>query len=495
MHVYLPEFRRRTERTGPAARGPMPSLEPQAVATLVTAASAGPALGTPSVRLQPFLLAKDEVRRAAAVDQPRIAASAAEPAPACGTARKPNPIPTIRIITPEPTAVHHAAGIPRAGAISIEYHIQRKRGAPIGRPEWKSCCFQPLAPRFTLRPVLEKLDDVLKPKVQPTGIFRMPEPRPTRSVLMKHAPRVAAAVVAATSMWLAVSAVKSSRRIAIPEADSSFAMSGRVITADSQKPAEPKGSMGRFRRAIANRATLQLTDDFRHGMKSWSTDGSLYPAGWQSHPDGYVQTGALAIFGPTRSFSDYRMEFFGQIDQKSVGWAVRARDDKNYHAMKFTVIQAGLRPVIAMVHYNVIDGVAGRKVQIPLNVMVHNNKPIQVAVSVTGNHLVTSVDGEAVDTFINDVLPTGGVGFFSEAGERARLYWTKVTKNDDWLGHVCAFLSGDTPVTAELWPYRTPGNPAPWAPDAGDPPALAAAWVALPYLRRTHSPRNKRCNS
>jgi hypothetical protein len=231
-------------------------------------------------------------------------------------------------------------------------------------------------------------------------------------------------------------------------------------------------------------------------MKSWSADGSLYPAGWQPHKDGYMQTGALAIFGPTRSFSDYRMEFFGRIESKSVGWVVRARDEKNYHAMKFTTVQTGLRPLIALVHYNVIDGKPGRKIQIPLNVMVHNNRSMQVAVNVKGNHFVTSVDGEEVDTFISDVLPTGGIGFFSEAGERARLYWARVIKNDDWLGHVCAFLSGDSGATAELWPPALPGGtPGPHAPVPDDPAVLAAAWIGLPYLRRTHFPRDKRCNS
>jgi hypothetical protein len=179
-----------------------------------------------------------------------------------------------------------------------------------------------------------------------------------------------------------------------------------------------------------------------------------------------------------------------------VGWAVRARDDRNYHAMKFTVIENGLRPVIAMVHYDVVDGKPGQRIQIPLNVMVHNNQPFQVAVAVYGKHFVTSVDGEQVDDYREDAMPTGGVGFFSDAGERARLYWARVTKNDDWLGHVCAFLSGgDTRQTAGLWPGSIPGGaPTPWSP-AGDPNLLAAAWIGLPSIRRIPSSRRlKQCN-
>jgi hypothetical protein len=174
---------------------------------------------------------------------------------------------------------------------------------------------------------------------------------------------------------------------------------------------------------------------------------------------------------------------------------VRAKDEKNYHAMKFNVLETGLRPIIAVTHYNVIDGKAGRIVSNPLNVMVHNNKPFQVAVTVKGQHFVTEVDGEQVDSYSEDLLPVGGVGFFSDAGERARLYWARVTKNDDWIGHFCAFLSGgESQATAELWPPAVPGGfPAPWTP-SGDSAILTAAWIGLPSFRRTHSTRrHKRC--
>jgi hypothetical protein len=79
------------------------------------------------------------------------------------------------------------------------------------------------------------------------------------------------------------------------------------------------------------------------------------------------------------------------------------------------------------------------------------------------------VEGQEVDSWTDDVLPSGGVGFFSEAGEKARLYWMKVYKNDDWLGRVCAYLSGssveDSQQTAWLErpevPGPTPSQPQP----------------------------------
>jgi hypothetical protein len=153
------------------------------------------------------------------------------------------------------------------------------------------------------------------------------------------------------------------------------------------------------------------------------------------------------------------MEFYGQIEEKSMGWVVRAQDKKNYYAMKFTVVEAGLRPIIALAHYGVTNGKQGHKVQTPLSVMVHNNQPYHVAVDVHGNRFTASIEGETVESWTDDTLANGGVGFFSENGEKARLYWMKLSRNQDWLGRFCAYLSGDgapKQQSAELWGPEIP---------------------------------------
>jgi hypothetical protein len=171
-----------------------------------------------------------------------------------------------------------------------------------------------------------------------------------------------------------------------------------------------------------------------------------------------VQTGQLALYQPSMKFTDYRMEFFGQIESKSIGWVVRAHDPKNYYAMKFTVVQAGLRPIIAMVHYPVTDGHAGKPIETPLmDVMVHNNTPYHVGVTVAGNRIITSIEGQEVDRWIEDQIPSGGVGFYSDAGASARLYWMKVSKNEDFLGKVCAYLSGTADASRVFATLLPPG--------------------------------------
>jgi len=465
----------------PATAHPVAGAQPEVLEAFMAAVSAAPIAQTALVRLQPFPIFSTEDRAIAGVEQPHIAARAAEPAPAAAL----QPITTLRVAAPEPHHVRPAPAIPRPGHIAIEYHTQRLRGAAYSRPEWKASRFEPLAPRFLVRPVLEKLEDLIKPKnAQPALVFRMPEPRKLRSEIMEHALRIAAAVIIVTTIWLTAAAMKSGGRVNIRPADPSFTASNPAVASEPQAttavPRASSGPLAWVQKSLARRATVQVADDFRQGMKSWNVAAKT-GSGWERHPDGYMRTGALALFTPTKTFTDYRLEFFSRIESTSMGWAVRARDENNYHAMKFTVVEAGLRPIIAIVHYNVIEGRASRPAQTPLNVMVHNNQPIQVAVNVRGNRFVTSVDGEEIDTYINDVLPAGGVGFFSDAGERAHLYWTRVTKNDDWLGHVCAFLSGDgTHATAEVRPPAPGSAPAPWS-SAGEHWVLAAAWIGLPY--------------
>jgi hypothetical protein len=203
---------------------------------------------------------------------------------------------------------------------------------------------------------------------------------------------------------------------------------------------------------------VELTDTFRR-MGDWGATAMALPAGWSRHPDGYICTGQLAIYRPSQAFADYHLEFFGEIEKKSLSWAVRARDKQNYYAMKMTVIEPGLRPVIAVQHYAVVGGRKGHRVETPLGIMMHNHEAYRVAVDVKGSRVVTSIEGQEVDSWSDDSLKVGGIGFFSDAGESARVYWVRITKNQDWLGRVCAYLSGSGSDTAELWRGALPATP------------------------------------
>ena len=505
LSLQLPAISAVSATVGEASLAlPAAGLQAEPAATWIEAAVSDRVAGFQPVVLQPFQVEGDSATAVPVPELPALAAHAAEPAPAEHSVIELRPLSTVGLNLPEPRHQRALPQVPQPGMVALEYHMQRTRSETFARPEWKSVSYQPQAPAFELRAILENLDEMIKPKAPLAGVFPINNRRQliNRSKVMEHVLRVAAAILIVTSIWGGAAALKNARRVTVrPAEETAFATPNRVLTPESQKvaakAAQGKGPVNWIRHTVASRASVQVAEDFQGGMQRWtSAGGGATPANWRRNPDGYALTGALALFSPTAKFDDYKLEFFGQIENKSIGWVVRAKDDKNYHAMKFTTIERGLRPIIAMVHYTVVNGVAGRRTQTPLNVMVHNNRPLQVAVTVRGKHFVTEVDGEEVDTFREDALPIGGVGFFSDAGETARLYWARVTKNDDWLGHVCAFLSGgESQTTADLRLPAFPGGaPAPWTPGA-DPGILTAAWIGMPSFRRTQSPlRRKRCN-
>lgn len=136
------------------------------------------------------------------------------------------------------------------------------------------------------------------------------------------------------------------------------------------------------------------------------------------------------------------MEFLGEIETKSLSWIVRGKDSRNYYAMKLTLTRPGLRPLLSLSHYPVLNGKAGHAVEVPLSVMTHNGVPYHVAVEVQGSDYRVWIEGEPVDAWSDDTLPAGAAGFFAEAGARSRIYWLTVSKNENWLGWLCARIVG-----------------------------------------------------
>jgi hypothetical protein len=488
----------------PQLAGSVAGPAPAALESLLVASSADQIKSATVVRLQPFAVAASEERTVPGFDAPRLAPPVSQPGAAAAKVVV-MPIQTIQVAAPATPTQRLVPSIPQPGLQPLEFHAQRLRGDAVTRLEWRSTRFAPAAPSFSLRTVWEKSEDLVAQKPVPkkstmAEVFALPEAKRRRSTWAGYVAKIAAGIVVVMATWYGAGSIKerslqgrtaiSTTAPSLPSAGTSGADESRPALARAGKT-ESAGPVARVRQSIAGRAAVQYGDSMREGMEAWGATAKTYPAGWSRSSEGYVSTGALALFNPTRNFTDYRLEFFGQIENKSMGWTVRSKDANNYHAMKFTVIESGLRPIIAMVHYNVIDGKAGHKMQTPLNVMVHNRTPIQVAVNVKGNRFITSIDGEEVDSYSDDALASGGVGFFSEANEKARLYWVKVSKNDDWLGHVCAFLSGvdAAPAISEIWPPQLPGSPAPWRPD-GERASLAGAWIALPYFRASRRARS-----
>ncbi|HTX40025.1 MAG TPA: hypothetical protein VME43_33630, partial [Bryobacteraceae bacterium] len=376
--------------------------------------------------------------------------------------------------------------IPMAGFQALDFYCETGTGAPSTRLDWAISPTVVVLPNWGLRTTGYQKEEpsILRPKSPTPSKWRV-----KLSAQMSVVAKIAACLMAITSLWLGGRMIHSMRAGSISarnlEARSGDSLLTPLTPAEAAaRQAAATGPIASVRRAIADRAALEVTDTFENGMQAWGAGPKGWVKGWSRDPAGFVRPGELAVFRPTLGYKDYRLEFFGLIESKSMGWMVRARDGQNYYAMKFNTLEAGLRPIISVAHYPVIDGQPGHRVDVPLNVMVHNNTPYHVAVTVHGNRVSTSIEGQEVDSWTDDaLLATGGVGFFTDAGARARLYWMKVFKNDDLLGRICGYLSGSDgrADTAELWGIPGPAAPRPTAPEPRPDAALEVAMGGVSY--------------
>ncbi len=191
---------------------------------------------------------------------------------------------------------------------------------------------------------------------------------------------------------------------------------------------------------ILRRAAVSLTDDFRLGLSEWEGEGE-WANQWSYDTAGFVRTGSMAMYTPSRPLTDYRMEFLGQIERKSMSWTVRSADSKNYYAVKIVLTNPGPLPTATIVRYPVIDGKPGRVVETPVRLPIRMDTLYRVSMDIHGNDYTLALQGQVVDTWSESRLTRGGVGFFSGKGELARIRWVGVWHQYDMLGRLCALLA------------------------------------------------------
>jgi len=445
---------------------------------------------------------------------PDLAAAAGSARLACGGEpdQRLRPAPVVpaaaRMVSPTPVGARFhpqvSPGKPFAAALlgrpavalapapfaALDFHCRPKPGVVASQVEWMEPAIAVIRPRAAVRPIFDRWEDLAPAPAAKSGLKKVAVmPRTMRQLADSKRTRhtigvIAAGLLLGAAIWYSVGngSGRNTREI------SSEVALNETPAAAATAPGrhEPSGPVSRLRHAIAERAAVSWSDSFRGGMEAWGAAKKSFAPGWTQSPDGYVQPGALAIFHPTLNYTDYTLEFFAQIERQSMDWVVRARDTRNYYAMKVTMVKPGMRPMVAMAHYSVVDGKKVGYMETPLDIMVHNSRPMQVLVDVRGNHFTASVDGQPVGSWTDDAPATGGVGFFAEAGEKARLYWMRVSRNQDLLGRLCAYVAGSPSVqTAWLWSQDPDGRPRRNGPDAPVEPAEALGMAAIVTLRRS----------
>lgn len=201
-----------------------------------------------------------------------------------------------------------------------------------------------------------------------------------------------------------------------------------------------------WRRAVVRRAAILLEDDFRSGLTAWVGAGN-WAESWSYDSVGLVHPGKLALYRPSLGLSDYRLEFAGQLERGAIGWVYRARDMSNYHAMKLALVEPGPLAKAVLVCYSVIAGRAGPRTRTPLPFHLGQKSIHEVRLELQGPHFSVYVDGQLVHYGSDGSLPSGGIGFFAEPGDKFSLRRVRLVHQDDVLGRLCAWLA-PAPATA-----------------------------------------------
>ena len=190
-------------------------------------------------------------------------------------------------------------------------------------------------------------------------------------------------------------------------------------------------------------AQVTLTQDFStgsigdfigarsNGRRDWSLDANG------------LRPGKIRIWQKSTALQDYDVDFLGQIEQKSMGWAFRAPDVKNYYGTKLLLNGRGAAggPNAGLVRFVMLDGREQDRSQLPLPLTLERGVPYRVHLTVQGSRFVTTVNGQVVSSWSDSRLPRGGVGFFSEDGEVSTVRWVSLAERDSILGRLFAHFS------------------------------------------------------
>lgn len=216
---------------------------------------------------------------------------------------------------------------------------------------------------------------------------------------------------------------------------------------------DPGVKRGLFERAgsavgelIRSRAPITLHQDFHTGWTGWTSTvleraSRIDDPRKVDDPHTLASAPVLRIWKRSTALQNYQMEFSGQIERKSLSWAFRATDDKNYYATKILITKPGPLPNAGLVHYAVMNGREWDRVQLPLPLTLERGGNYRVRVSVQDDHFITYLNGQVISSWSDKRLRRGGVGFFEDREDPQEVAWVSVSERDSFLGRMLAHFS------------------------------------------------------
>jgi hypothetical protein len=169
---------------------------------------------------------------------------------------------------------------------------------------------------------------------------------------------------------------------------------------------------GRLReRSSAEAATV--VSGMEMGGAGWITE-------WASDSVGSARGRQISLYRPSISMSDYRLEFLGRIDRRSLGWVFRAADSGNYYAAKLEAVQPG-GSSLTITRFAVVHGFEGIHIQRTLALNTGAGDMLKVRLEARGPRFTVYVQNQVAEDWEDDRLKSGAVGFLNEREERGQI--------------------------------------------------------------------------
>ncbi len=153
--------------------------------------------------------------------------------------------------------------------------------------------------------------------------------------------------------------------------------------------------------------------------------GGGWIAEWASDKSGSARGRQLSLYRPSTAMSDYRLEFLGSIQRRSLGCVFRAVDSNNYYAFK--LIAGRLGTPLSISHFAVIDGVEERHIERTLSLTTGIDTRLKVRLDVKGPTFTVWVQNQVVEDWQDDRLKSGGVGFLNEREESGEVQSVQIS--------------------------------------------------------------------
>jgi len=139
------------------------------------------------------------------------------------------------------------------------------------------------------------------------------------------------------------------------------------------------------------------------------------PAGWSVVADWPRRISLLRGYN---DLTNFRMEFEGTIDDKALGWVIRAADAKNYYAMKLEIVTPGRDPVVVLKRFAVINGQDQDVIQVPLSSTSRLDTFYKIRVETLGDQFTVWVQDRKVDQWKDSRIGSGAIGLYNDRMER-----------------------------------------------------------------------------